>query len=97
VTTNLCLNRLRDEGRRRGLVARYLPRDEPKDSDTEVRAVAVDIFRRVANDLQEIAIHYHRDGMTCAEIAAVLRVSRRTIGNRLEAFHSEAAAVVGNA
>jgi RNA polymerase sigma-70 factor (ECF subfamily) len=93
VTTNLCLNRLRDEGRRRRLVARSLPDDEPRGGGAEVRAIVVDILRRVPDDLREIAIHYHRDGMTCAEIAAVLRVSRRTIGNRLEAFQSAAASV----
>jgi RNA polymerase sigma-70 factor (ECF subfamily) len=97
VTTNLCLNRLRDERHRSRLVARSLPGEQPQRGDAEVRAVVVDIFSRVATDLQEIAIHYHRDGMTCAEIATVLRVSRRTIGNRLEAFQSEAAAVIGKA
>jgi RNA polymerase sigma-70 factor (ECF subfamily) len=97
VTTNLCLNRLRDERRRSRLIARSLREEQPHGSDAEVRAVVVDIFNRVPIDLQKIAIHYHRDGMTCAEIASVLRVSRRTIGNRLEAFQSEAAAVIGKA
>jgi hypothetical protein len=35
--------------------------------------------------------------MTCHEIAAALGVSRRTIGNRLVEFQSEAQSAVGNA
>lgn len=97
VTTNLCLNRLRDEKRRAMLIARN-PRTERQPENTaEVRAVVVDILRRVPSDLQEIAIYYHADGMTCDEIASLVGVSRRTIGNRLVEFQSVATGVMGNA
>jgi RNA polymerase sigma-70 factor (ECF subfamily) len=97
VTTNLCLNRLRDEKRRAMLIARN-PRTERQPENTaEVRAVVVDILRRVPSELQEIAIYYHADGMTCDEIATLVGVSRRTIGNRLVEFQSAATGVMGNA
>jgi RNA polymerase sigma-70 factor (ECF subfamily) len=97
VTTNLCLNRLRDERRRSKLIARSTPKDGHHGGDAEVRASVVEILRRVPSDLQAIAICYHAEGMTCDEIAALVGVSRRTIGNRLEAFQTVASGVMGNA
>jgi DNA-binding transcriptional regulator LsrR (DeoR family) len=52
---------------------------------------------RVSAELQEIAVYYHADGMTCHEIAAMMGVSRRTIGNRLVEFQDEAIGTIGNA
>lgn len=97
VTTNLCLNRLRDERRRAMLIARNPRMDRQQESAAEVRAVVADILRRVPSELQEIAVYYHADGMTCDEIAALIGVSRRTIGNRLVEFQSVTSAVMGNA
>jgi RNA polymerase sigma-70 factor (ECF subfamily) len=97
VTTNLCLNRLRDERRRSKLIARNVARDAAAGSNAEVRAVVVDIMKRVPSELQEIAIYYHADGMTCDEIASLVGVSRRTIGNRLVEFQSMATGAVGHA
>jgi RNA polymerase sigma-70 factor (ECF subfamily) len=97
VTTNLCLNRLRDEKRRATIIARNPRADRQTENGAEVRAVVVDILRRVPSDLQEIAIYYHADGMTCDEIASLVGVSRRTIGNRLVEFQSVATGVMGNA
>jgi RNA polymerase sigma-70 factor (ECF subfamily) len=93
VTTNFCLNRLRDEKRRARLIAQNLPANDQRGSDAEIRALVVDILRRVPADLLEIALYYHADGMTCDEIAELVGASRRTIGNRLVAFQS----VAGNA
>jgi RNA polymerase sigma-70 factor (ECF subfamily) len=97
VTTNLCLNRLRDEKRRATIIARNPRTDRQAENAAEVRAVVVDILRRVPSDLQEIAIYYHADGMTCDEIASLIGVSRRTIGNRLVEFQSVATGVMGHA
>src|SRR4051794_37727511 len=74
VTTNLCLNRLRDEKRRTKLITRTPPRNDQHGGDAEMRAVVVEILRRVPSELQEIAIYYHADGMTCQEIAAMMGV-----------------------
>jgi len=97
VTTNFCLNRLRDEKRRSRLIARNLPANDQRGSDAETRALVVDILKHVPTDLQEIAVYYHADGMTCDEIAELVGVSRRTIGNRLVAFQSVASSATGNA
>jgi RNA polymerase sigma-70 factor (ECF subfamily) len=97
VTTNLCLNRLRDEKRRTRLIANKAPANDPRGADAETRAAVGEILGRVPNDLQEIAVYYHADGLTCREIASIMGVSRRTIGNRLVAFQSVASGVVANA
>jgi RNA polymerase sigma-70 factor (ECF subfamily) len=97
VTTNLCLNRLRDKGRRNQLIARYATGNDQQAGSAETRASAVQILERVPSDLLEIAVYYHADGMTWAEIASIVGVSRRTIGNRLVEFQSAAESVVGNA
>lgn len=97
VTSNLCLNQLRDEKRHTALIARNPPGDRQPESDAETLAIVVDILRRVPRDLQQIAVYYHADGMTCDEISARLGVSPRTIGNRLVAFQYEASGVTGHA
>jgi RNA polymerase sigma-70 factor, ECF subfamily len=97
VTTNLCLNVLRDEKRHAILMAQTTPANDPQGSDAETRTAVAEIFGRVPSELQEIAVRYHADGMTCKEIAVSLGVSRRTIGNRLMAFRDEAASVVTSA
>jgi RNA polymerase sigma-70 factor (ECF subfamily) len=97
VTTNLCLNRLRDEGRRSKLIARKSPSNDPSGSDIEVRVDVAKVLGSVPSELRDIAICYHADGMTCNEIAATLGVSRRTVGNRLVTFQAIASGVMGNA
>ncbi len=94
VTTNLCLNRLRDERRRTVLLASVRQGDvDPEDA--EVRAVVLDILRRVPDDLREVAVYYYADEMTHEEIAALMGVSRRTIGNRLLSFDAIVTSVTG--
>ena len=97
VTTNLCLNRLRDKGRRKRLLVRYPTSNDQHGGNAEIRTTAVEILKRVPSDLLEIATYYHADGMTCEEIAAIVGVSRRTIGNRLVDFQSAATSAVGHA
>jgi RNA polymerase sigma-70 factor (ECF subfamily) len=97
VTTNLCLNHLRDKGRRTKLLAKYPASNDQHGGNAEVHATAVQILARVPSELLEIAVYYHADGMTCEEIAAIVGVSRRTIGNRLVEFQSAATGAVGNA
>lgn len=98
ITTNLCLNRLRD-GRRRAAILE----ERAKEMDPEVGAVGAGtggttpstaearltleaILQRVPEELWAIAVYYHVDHMTHAEIAQIMGVSRRTIGYRLEEF-----------
>ena len=86
VTTNLCLNRLRDDRRRKNLLALKAPHNDHNSYDAETRTALTQILTGVPGELQQIAIYHHADGMTCDEIAPMFGVSRRTIGNRLLAF-----------
>ena len=43
-------------------------------------------------ELLVIAVYYYVDGMSHDEIAGIIGCSRRTVGNRLEALHTAAAA-----
>jgi RNA polymerase sigma-70 factor (ECF subfamily) len=94
VTTNLCLNKLRDEKRRAELLAQN-PANDVDQRSAELRATVGNILRRVPLELQEIAVYYHVDEMTRDEIADLTGVSRRTIGNRLVAFQTVVGTVVG--
>ena len=86
VTTNLCLNRLRDDRRRKNLLALNTPANDHNSRNAEARTALAQILSGVPGDLQQIAVYHHADGMTCDEIAPLFGVSRRTIGNRLLAF-----------
>lgn len=85
VTTNLCLNRIRDEKRRRELMATQ-PVNDVQGAAAEVQAMVRSILGLVPPDLQEIAVYHHVDEMTYEEIASLVGLSRRTIGNRLLAL-----------
>lgn len=88
VTTNLCLNRLRDRKRHSALLSAEGPPPTSTGAVGEVRAVVLQVMERVPEDLQEVAIYYFVDELTYDEIARVLTISRRTVGNRLEAFRA---------
>jgi RNA polymerase sigma-70 factor, ECF subfamily len=92
VTTNLCLNRMRDEKRRLELLA-MRPANDIQSADAEAQAIVCSILRSVPPDLQEIAIYYHVDEMSHEEIAVLVGLSRRTIGNRLLEFDAAMAGV----
>jgi len=87
VTTNLCLNNLRDSRRRiRILAGRTF--DVIPDHATDARLAVNQLLARVPQDLKEIALHYYVDDLSHEDIASLLGVSRRTIGNRLAAFQA---------
>ena len=97
VTTNLCLNRLRDESRRRALLRQEFPRNDNSAHAstnpiraTEALLVLRDVLALVPDELSQVAVYYYVDHMNHEEIAGVLGVSRRTVGSRLEAFRTAA-------
>ena len=81
VTTNHCLNRVRDERRRREgeRGAEQQPAPAPQLS-LEL------LLRGLPTELHELAIYYYVDQMSQEEIALVLGVSQRTVSNRLQQF-----------
>ncbi len=92
VVTNYCLNRLRDERRRATLWSTYGPIGVQSHAvDASARMQLEQILSRVRPELQEIAVYALHDEMSHDEIAEIVGVSRRTIGNRLAEFHSEVA------
>ena len=96
VTTNHCLNRLRDERRRTELLAERdrMVQEETAGAapdDVEARAVVMEILSRVPQHIQEVAVYRYVDEMTHDEIATITGVSPRTIGNRLLEFKNRMA------
>jgi len=87
VTKNLCLNNLRDL-RRRGQLLAGRAAQTGGDGATHARLLVGELLARVPADLQEIAAHYYLDDLSHEDIAALVGVSRRTIGNRLAAFQA---------
>jgi RNA polymerase sigma-70 factor (ECF subfamily) len=94
ITTNLCLNRLRDGRRRRDHLARLgdeaARMSRAPGLSPEARAALRRVLAEVSPELSEIAVYYYVDDMDQAEIANALGVSRRTIGYRLDRFRIEA-------
>jgi RNA polymerase sigma-70 factor (ECF subfamily) len=90
VTTNLCLNRLRDDQRRRRILARNPPVNDVYPDVAEARAILGDVLRDVPDDLVDIAARYHVDEMTQEEISRSIGVPRRTVAHRLMTFQMTA-------
>lgn len=102
ITTNLCLNRLRDGKRRRDHLSRVTGTAVPGHSlggsgpPPDARVMMRRVLATIDPELAEIAIYYFVDEMDQAEIAKVVGVSRRTIGYRLDRFRAEAQRVLGD-
>jgi RNA polymerase sigma-70 factor (ECF subfamily) len=88
VTTNLCLNRLRDLRRRAALESRHEAALRPSGSAVDpVKLLALRRLLAEADPAQaEAAVLVFVDGLSHAEAAEVLGVSRRTVGNLCERF-----------
>ncbi len=87
ITTNHCLNTLRDE-RHGASLAPEAPR--PLAEDPEEAVVAKDfaeqLWKRTPAALRRAAELYHRHGLEQVKVAEVLGVSRRTVLYRLADF-----------
>lgn len=85
VTTNTCLNRLRDWQNRARLVKRHFDEEgEGSQSDASQWVIARQLIDRMPVDLAQVTIYYAIDGMTHGEIAEVLGCSRRHVGHLLD-------------
>jgi RNA polymerase sigma-70 factor (ECF subfamily) len=96
ITTNYCLNLIRDAARRRELLEQQgKPSPIAEEASPEDKHTLRQVLERIPEDLREIAVYYFVDQMNQDEIASIVGVSRRTIGNRLEAFRAAAQAALG--
>jgi RNA polymerase sigma-70 factor, ECF subfamily len=87
-TTNYCLNRLRDGKNRARLRAeRGAASASSAPPRGETLLIARDVLARLPAELAEVAVYYYCDEMTHDEIAALLRCSRRHVGNLVERLH----------
>jgi RNA polymerase sigma-70 factor, ECF subfamily len=85
IATNYCLNLLRDEARRAQLWSRYgAVVTSVVQAPGEARVHISQILSAVRPELQEIAFYHFIDELKQEEIADLLGVSRRTVGNRLD-------------
>lgn len=91
IATNYCLNEIRD--RKLRPLAEAEPA-EPVSEDLQTalanRDVAARIVRRSPDKLRTPAWLHHVDGLDQGEVARVLGISRRTVGNRLAEFADHA-------
>ena len=96
ITTNLCLNRLRD---RRShlpleLVASLLPSpDSGPEGQAAARQAARDLLDGLDERTRSVVVYRYLDGMSQDEIARVTGWSRRTIGKKLARFDERARAL----
>ena len=88
VTTNICLNRLRDRNRQEALLATKYAVNDVVSPLGEARTIVSQVLQRVPEELQEVAIYFFVDELSYDEIAPLLGVSRRTVSNRLAAFRA---------
>jgi RNA polymerase sigma-70 factor (ECF subfamily) len=89
VTTNFCLNQLRDRKRQSALLALQYQQVIAVESSGEARVALQQIVRHVPAQLQEVAVYFFIDELTYDEIARLMGVSRRTVSNRLAEFREQ--------
>ncbi len=89
VTTNVCLNQIR-EHKRRATREQENPRPclsrAPKNIETQL--IVQQLLHRLSDDLAQVAVYYFVDRMNQAEIAALMLVSERTVRARLTEFQT---------
>jgi RNA polymerase sigma-70 factor (ECF subfamily) len=90
MTTNVCLNQIRNRRRRAELVEQKLmPREEAGGAEPSHLALVRELLVRLPERLARVAIYHFVDEMTHDEIAEHLGVSRRQIGNLVEQAREE--------
>ena len=91
ITTNWCLNRIRNERRRRELWDVKVEPAEERSAAAHPHAELL-ALRRVLTEADareaQAAVYVYLDGMSQDEAAELLGVSRRTVGNLLERFNA---------
>jgi RNA polymerase sigma-70 factor (ECF subfamily) len=90
ITTHYCLNRIRDQKRRRDLFEEHVVPTTPTSSTTTpVDLVMLRWLLAHADERQaQAAVYVYLDGLSYEEAAPLLGVSKRTVGNLLERFQA---------
>ena len=86
VTTNHCLNQLRNDKRRSELRAELVTEERCSGRRLELGPDLRRVLQRLPEKVAAAGVYYFLDGMTHEEIAKLLGVSRRTAGNWVERF-----------
>jgi RNA polymerase sigma factor (sigma-70 family) len=97
VTTNACLNRIRNR-HRRGHLTRVFGSNGGSSipAAPDDATVLRDVLARLPNELGQVAVYYYADEMTHEEIASVMGCSRRHIGNLVGRLHRSLANMEGH-
>lgn len=89
ITTNCCLNHIRDVKRRAELREEHLsPEEEAMSAPLEQQVLVRRLLAEAEDTWAQAAIYVHIDGMSHREAADLMGVSRRTVGNLLERFQA---------
>lgn len=88
VTTNACLNQLRNTRRRRELERENFTCEERSNPAPEKRMIAHQLLADADRAWSEAAVLVHVDGMSYEEASAFLGVSKRTVSNLLTRFRT---------
>jgi RNA polymerase sigma-70 factor (ECF subfamily) len=87
-TTHLCLNTLRNRKNRARLLQERAPDGgSAATENAEVKLSAQELLAALPDPLAQVAVHYYFDEMTHEEIAEIIGISRRHVGNLLQQIH----------
>ena len=89
ITTNYCLNQIRNESRRRELWQEHGPASQQPGSPLPDDGLVLQKLLSEADEQEaRAAVYVYIDGMSQQEVSEILGVSRRTVGNLLERFNA---------
>ena len=93
VATNVCLTKLRDEGRRDGRwhaqLKAHLPEAAPSmEAQISTRSLLERVFSDRDEVDQQLSVYLFVDGLSQGEAAELLGLSRATINKRVQALRS---------
>lgn len=91
ITTNLCLNRLRQR-RAHPVVADPTTVDRllAGSRQEEDRQAVLHLLRGLDPEAQALVLYHYLDGLTMEEISGLVGLSRKTVGRRLAEFRDHA-------
>ena len=90
MTTNASLNRLRNSRRRAALLDRQAAGPAGAAPPAAMMCEAARLLARMPERLARVAVYYFIDEMTHEEIAEIIGVSRRQVGNLVQQAQEEA-------